>query len=50
MITKGAHIDFMVHPVIETADMSRQELAVVHEKVEEIIRRGMDEIQAGINC
>ena len=47
VITKGAHIDFMVHPVIETADMSRQELAVVHEKVEKIIRRGMDEIQTG---
>ena len=47
MITKGAHIDFLVHPVIETASMSRQELAMVHEKVEAIVRSGLEEILAG---
>ena len=47
VITKGVHIDFLVHPVIETASMSRQELAMVHEKVEAIVRGGLEEILAG---
>lgn len=47
VITKGVHIDFLVHPVIETASMSRQELAMVHEKVEAIVRSGLEEILAG---
>lgn len=46
-MTKGVHIDFMVHPAIETAGLSRQELAGLHEKVEDIVRSGLEEILAG---
>ena len=47
VMTKGAHIDFMVHPVIETAGLSRQELADLPEKVEAIVRGGLEDILAG---
>ena len=46
-MTKVVHIDFMVHPAIETAGLSRQELAGLHEKVEDIVRSGLEEILAG---
>ena len=47
VMTKGAHIDFMVHPAIETAGLSRQELAELPKKVEDIVRGGLEDILAG---
>lgn len=41
-VTKGCHIDFMVHPAIETKDMSRAELAELPQRVETIIRDGLE--------
>lgn len=41
-VTKGCHIDFMVHPPIETKDMSRAELAELPHKVEKTIRDGLE--------
>ncbi len=40
-VTKGCHIDFMVHKPIETASMSRAELAELPAVVEKIIRDGL---------
>ena len=45
-VTKGCHIDFMVHEPILTKDMSRQELAELPHRVEEIIRNGLDVLTA----
>ena len=46
-MNKGAHIDFLVHKPIETASMTRQELAELPEKVESIVRQGLEDILAG---
>ena len=43
-VTKGQHIDVLVHPPIETKDMSRQELAELTAQVEAIIRTGLAEL------
>ena len=43
-VTKGQHIDVLVHPPIETKDMSRQELAELPAQVEAIIRAGLAEL------
>ena len=43
-VTKGQHIDVLVHPPIETKDMSRQELAELPAQVEAIIRTGLAEL------
>lgn len=43
-ITKGVHIDMMVHPHIDTADLTREELASLTNRVEDIIRKGLDTI------
>ena len=40
-VTKGCHIDFMVHKPIETKDMSRSELAELPAVVEQIVRDGL---------
>ena len=40
-VTKGCHIDFMVHKPIETKDMSRAELAELPAAVEQIVRDGL---------
>ena len=40
-VTKGCHIDFMVHKPIETKDMSRAELAELPAAVEQIVREGL---------
>lgn len=45
-VTKGCHIDFMVHKPIETKDMSRSELAELPHRVEEIIRGGLETLTA----
>ena len=45
-VTKGCHIDFMVHEPILTKDMSRQELAELPHRVEEIIRGGLEILTA----
>lgn len=44
-VTKGCHIDFMVHPPIETKDMSRAELAELPHIVEKTIRDGLETLQ-----
>lgn len=44
-IKKHKKIDIIVHPPIETAGMSRQEQAELPSRVEEIIRRGVEELQ-----
>ena len=41
-VTKGQHIDVLVHPPIETKDMTRQELAALPEQVEATIREGLE--------
>ena len=41
-VTKGCHIDFMVHKPIETKDMSRAELAELPVLVENIVRSGLE--------
>ena len=41
IMTKGVHIDFMVHKPIDTASLSRAELADLPERVESIIRQGL---------
>lgn len=43
-VTKGCHIDFMVHKPIETKDMSRAELAELPAVVEGIIRDGLEKL------
>ena len=43
-VTRGQHIDVLVHPPIETKDMSRQELAELPAQVEAIIRAGLAEL------
>ena len=43
-MTKGVHVDFMVHEPIETADLSRAELNALPEKVESIVRSGLAEL------
>lgn len=43
-VRKGKKIDVLVHPPIETAGMSRQELAELPHKVESMIRDGLKEL------
>jgi len=43
-MTKGVHIDFMVHEPINTADLSRTELAELPERVENIVRSGLEKL------
>lgn len=45
-VTKGCHIDFMVHPPIETKDMTRAELAELPQQVESIIRNGLETLHS----
>jgi 1-acyl-sn-glycerol-3-phosphate acyltransferase len=45
-ITKGTKIDLIFHPPIQTAGLSRQELTEIPARVEEIIRQGLNELQA----
>ena len=40
-VLPGQTINFIVHDPIETAGMSRQEMADIHTKVEEIVRSGL---------
>ena len=44
-IKKGTKIDIIVHPPIQTAGLSRAELAEIPARVEEIIRQGVEELQ-----
>lgn len=44
-ITKGVHIDMLIHPFIDTADLTRNELAELPNRVEKIIRDGLDTIK-----
>ena len=43
-MTKGVHIDFMGHPPSATAQLSRSELAELPEKVESIVRSGLEKL------
>lgn len=45
-IKKGKKIDIIVHPPVQTAGLSRAELAEIPAKVEETIRKGLEELQA----
>ncbi len=45
-IKKGKKIDIIVHPPVQTAGLSRAELAEIPAKVEETIRRGLEDLQA----
>ena len=45
-VLKGKKIDMIIHPPIQTAGLSRQELAEIPEKVEEIIRQGVEELRS----
>ena len=45
-VKKGTKIDIIVHPPIQTAGLSRAELAEIPARVEEIIRRGVEELQS----
>lgn len=45
-VARGARIDVIIHPIIETAGMSRAEEKLLSEKLEEIIRSGVEEIVA----
>lgn len=40
-ITKGMTVDFLVHPPIDTASLTRQELAELPQQVEETVRAGL---------
>ena len=42
VITNGAVIDVIVHPAIETAGMSRGDQNQLPERVEQIVRNGLD--------
>ena len=44
-IKKGKKIDMIIHPPVPTAGLSRAELAELPAQVEEIIRRGVEELQ-----
>lgn len=44
-IKKGKKIDMLIHPPIDTASLSREELAALPEKVEEIIRQGVETLR-----
>ena len=44
-IKKGKKIDMLIHPPITTADLSRQELAELPDKVEEIILQGVETLR-----
>ena len=48
-IKKGKKIDMIIHPPIQTAGLSRQELVEIPEKVEEIIRQGVEELRSREN-
>ena len=41
----GTKIDIIVHPPVQTAGLSRAELAEIPAKVEETIRKGLEELQ-----
>ena len=45
-VARGARIDVIVHPPIETADMSRQEEKALTDRVEGIIREGVEKLQS----
>ncbi|MBR5229894.1 MAG: 1-acyl-sn-glycerol-3-phosphate acyltransferase [Firmicutes bacterium] len=44
IMTKGVHIDFVVHEPIDTAGLSRSELAELPERVETAIRTGLSQL------
>lgn len=44
-IKKGTKIDMLIHPPIATADLSRQELTELPDRVEEIIRQGVETLR-----
>ena len=44
-VTWNVHVDVIVHEPIDTADLSRAELATLPEKVESTIRGGLTELQ-----
>lgn len=46
-VTPGAKVDFFIHPAIETKDLSKQEANNLAEKVEEIIKTKLEELQTG---
>ena len=45
-VKKGKKIDMIIHPPIITAGMSRAEQAALPQQVEDIIRKGLEELQA----
>ena len=45
IITKGVHIDIVIHPAIPTAGMERSEMVKLHETVEATVRTTLEELQ-----
>ena len=45
-VRNGAKVDFFIHPVIETKELSKQEASNLAEKVEEIIKEKLTELQS----
>jgi 1-acyl-sn-glycerol-3-phosphate acyltransferase len=45
VMTKGVHIDIIVHESIDTAELSRADLAALPEKVEAIVRGGLETLK-----
>lgn len=43
-VQSGAKVDFFIHPAIETKDLSKQEAGNLAEKVEEIVRTKLEEL------
>lgn len=46
IITKGVHIDIVIHPSIPTDGMERSEMTKLHETVEATVRTTLEELQA----
>ena len=44
-ITWGVHVDVIIHEPIDTANLSRAELAELPEKVEDTIRNGLESLK-----
>ena len=46
--TGGVHMDVIIHPPIETKDLSRKEISELHGQVENIIRDSLEELKKDI--
>lgn len=46
LFTKGQHVDFIIHPPVETANLDRHASATLVSDIENIVRAGMDSLHS----